>query len=95
MTLDSLGGSSLSYDKDTYRAQLVSATLDSLNGQGPTGGNAITDKQSFGAAVVSKTLDYMNSGSNTASDMAQNYSFSKDILAGYTAGKGGFADYNI
>lgn len=95
MSIDSLGGSSFGYDKQTYGAQLVTATLDRMNGQGPGGNYAITDKQSFGAAVVSKTLDYMNSGSNSSSEMAQNYSFGKDILAGYTFGKGGFADYNI
>ncbi|MHC1751783.1 hypothetical protein [Humidesulfovibrio sp.] len=95
MAIDSLGGSSFGYDKETYGAQLVTATLDRLNGQGAGDSYAITDKQSFGAAVVSKTLDYMNSGSNSSSEMAQNYSFSKDILAGYTVGKGGFADYNI
>jgi len=95
MSINSIGGASSAYDSSTFGAQVVSTTLDYMNGQGSGNNYAITDQQSFGAAVVSKTLDYMNSGSNIGSDMNQTYDFSKSVLSGYMADKGLIADYNI
>ena len=95
MSINSIGGSSSAYDSGTFGAQVVSTTLDYMNGQGSGDSYAITDKESFGAAVVSKTLDYMNSGNSHGSDMAQSYDFGKSVLSGYMADKGLIADYNI
>ncbi len=95
MSSNSIGGLSSAFDRETFGAQVVSATLDTMNGQGFGNNYAITDRESFGAAVVSKTLDYMNSGNSYGSDMNQTYDFSKSVLGGYMAGKGAIADYNI
>ena len=95
MSIDSIGGQSSAYDKSTFGAQVVSATLDTMNGQNPGNSFAITDKESFGAAVVSKTLDYMNSGNSHGSDMAQTYDFNKAILGGHAASLGAITDINI
>jgi len=95
MSNNSIGGLSSAFDSGTFGAQVVSATLDTMNGQGSNNNYAITDKDSFGAAVVSKTFDYMNSGNDSGSDMNQTYDFSKNVLGGYLAGKGSIADYNI
>jgi hypothetical protein len=95
MSIDSIGGASSAYDRSTFGAQVVSTTLDYMNGQGSGNSYAITDQQSFGAAVVSKTFDYMNSGNNYGSDMNQTYDFNKSVLSGYMADKGLIADYNI
>lgn len=95
MSIDSIGGLSTAYDKSTFGAQVVSSTLDAMNGQNSGNSFAITDKESFGAAVVSKTLDYMNSGSNSSSDMAQTYDFNKTVLGGHAASLGAVTDINI
>jgi len=94
---ETLSGTSSPTDKQSFGAQVVSSTLDTMNGQGGAGTEAtsITDKASFGAAVVTKTLDYMNSGSSHGSELAQNYDFSKNILSSYTANTGGVTDVTI
>jgi hypothetical protein len=95
MSIDSIGGGSSAYDRQTFGAQVVSATLDTMNNQGPGNSFAITDKESFGAAVVGKTLDYMNAGSSPSSDMAQTYDFNKSVLGGHAASLGAIYDVNI
>ena len=95
MSIDSIGGPSTAYDKQTFGAQVVGATLDALNNQGSGGTLPITDKESFGAAVVGKTLDYMNSGQSHGSDMAQGYDFNKSVLGGYYSGTGNLTNLNV
>lgn len=83
-------------DQQSFGSQVVSATLDTLNGQSSSSSNpAITDKESFGAAVVSKTLDYLNSGSTSSTDMAQTYEFNKSVLGGHAASLGAVTDIKI
>ncbi len=94
MTTDSLSGLSSAQIQQSISSQVVSSTLDTMNGQG-SGSAPITDKASFGAAVVSKTLDYMNSGSLPQSDMEQSYSFNKDVLGAYASGIGSLADVKV
>jgi len=95
MSIDSIGGLSTAYDKQTFGAQVVSTTLDYMNNSSSGNSFAITDKESFGAAVVGKTLDYMNAGSSHASDMAQTYDFNKSVLGGYYGGTGNITNLNI
>ncbi|EHJ48994.1 hypothetical protein DFW101_2994 [Solidesulfovibrio carbinoliphilus subsp. oakridgensis] len=96
MDASSLGSLAAAMDKQTIGAEVVSKTLDAMNGFSATSSTP-TDKQTFGAAVVGKTLEYMNSGgtgSHAASDMSQTYNFSKDVLGAYTSGVGSLADYS-
>jgi len=95
MSTDSISGMS-SYDPQSSGSQVVSSTMDTMNGQNSGSDNsAITDKASFGAAVVSKTLDYMNSGGTHNSEMAQTYDFGKNVLGGAAAGLGAVTDIKI
>lgn len=75
----SIGGvGGVGMDSQTFGAQTVSKTLDTMNNSSGTTA-APTDQQTFGAAVVSKTLDYMNAnpaGSGANAD----YEFQKDVL---------------
>lgn len=75
-------------NQESFGAQVVTGTLDTMNGQ--NGGNdpVITDKQSFGAAVVSKTLDYMNSGDMGDRGMHSGYDFQASVLGAHYSGKG-------
>jgi len=102
MSIDSIGGSqggaSTLTDSQTFGAQVVTKTLDYLNGQSSNSGMAApVDKESFGAAVVSKTLDYMNSGNQSghASDMSNTYNFQKDVLGAQATGLGAIANIKI
>jgi hypothetical protein len=83
--LTGLSAMSASFSRESFGAQVVGKTLDSLNGAS-SGESAPVDKQTFGAQVVSKTLDYMNSGSQGTNN--SDYDFQKDVLSAYTAGKG-------
>jgi hypothetical protein len=80
--------------KASFGAQVVSKSLDYMNGGGGSSSSSDlvpTDKQSFGAQVVSKTLDYMNSGqkkSGGMGSMSQMYNFNKDVLGSMMSGKG-------
>lgn len=87
MTIDplgsSLGGDFTAMDRQTFGAQVVTKTLDYMNGQGSSENSlAPVDKASIGAAVVSKTLDYMNSGNQNghAGDLGNSYEFQKEVL---------------
>lgn len=95
MTTDSISGLSSALNLQSFGSQVVSSTLDTMNGQSSSSNMNITDKDSFGAAVVGKTLDYMNSGSSHQSDMAQTYEFNKDVLGGYASGLGAVADLKV
>lgn len=84
MEIGSVGSSGLDgslWNQQTFGAQVVSETLDTMNNA--TGQAAPVDKQSFGAAVVSKTMDYMNSDpfKGSGSDMSQTYDFAKSVLS--------------
>lgn len=81
--MNGIGGGS-PFGGQTFGAQVVTATLDSMNGAS-SGQIAPTDKQSFGAAVVSKTLDYANSNQfqhrNTFGSANADYDFQKSVLS--------------
>ncbi len=96
MELTGVGSSSLSgsfMDRQTFGAQVVSETLDTMNDQG-TGTAGAYDSETFGAAVVSKTLDYMNSDPMSSS-MDQSYSFQKDVLSAPLTGAQNLVDMLI
>ncbi len=91
MSTDGIGGIG---DKQAFGAQVVTATLDAMNGVNTAQSMAPVDKQSFGAAVVKTTLDYMNSGGlggGTGSD----YDFQKKVLEGGLAAKGVMFDGKV
>ncbi len=95
MDVSGFGAMAMEMNRQTFGAQVVAKTLDTMNNAGPA--TAPTDKQSFGAAVVSKTMDYMNSGPGQSggNDMSQTYDFSKDVLSAYAAGRGALADLKV
>ena len=83
MEIGSVGSSDFStspWDQQTFGAQVVSETLDTMNDA--TAQSAAFDRETFGAAVVDKTLDYMNSDpfGSSGSDMSQTYDFAKSVL---------------
>ena len=83
-------------DKQTFGAEVVSKTLDYMNGQASSGMDfAPMDKQTFGAQVVSKTLDYMNAGNSHDNGMAQSYNFQKDVLGAYANSIGALANLKV
>lgn len=85
--------------KQTFGAQVVTSTLDTMNGMGSQSGMSagpITDKQSFGAAVVSSTLDYMNSGGpGSMSSNVGDYGFQKQVLGAAYSGASAIADMYV
>lgn len=92
MPVDAVSGlasMSSALDRQTFGAQVVSKTLDTLNGAS-SGEYAPVDKQTFGAQVVSKTLDYMNAGSQNTTNA--DYDFQTKVLGAYTAGQGALLD---
>jgi hypothetical protein len=95
MNVSGIGAMAMEMNRQTFGAQVVTKTLDTMNNAGPS--MAPTDKQSFGAAVVSKTMDYMNSepGKSSMSDMSQTYGFAKDVLGAYATGRGALADLQV
>ncbi|HDQ40032.1 MAG TPA: hypothetical protein ENN39_03255 [Desulfonatronum sp.] len=95
MDVSGIGTMAREMNRQTFGAQVVARTLDTMNNAGPSA--VPTDKQSFGAAVVSKTMDYMNSepGKSGMDDMSQTYNFAKDVLGTYAAGRGALADLQV
>ena len=95
MSSDGIGGVG---DKQAFGAQVVTATLDAMNGVNTAQSMAPVDKQSFGAAVVTTTLDYMNSGSlggGLGAGASSDYDFQKKVLEGGLAAKGLVVDNKI
>jgi hypothetical protein len=96
MPITSIAGSggTASFDRQTFGAQVVSKTLDTLNN---ASGQSVApvDKETFGAQVVSKTLDYMNSGNNYGPNNASDYGFQKSVLDAAYSGKGTMLDQMI
>jgi len=82
--LSGLGGLAVGLDRETFGAEVVSKTLDVMNGTTGQGSPAPVDKETFGAAVVGKTLDVMNAGGAGQAGMSQTYEFAKDVLSGLT-----------
>lgn len=84
-------------DQAVFGAQVVSKTLDYLNGRsGSDDSGAINSREEFGAAVVSKTLDYMNNGATSKKSggygsVSDSYNFNMDVLGSYFLGKGAIA----
>ena len=75
--------------KAEFGAQVVSKTLDLLNG-GATSSAAPTNKAEFGAQVVSKTLDMLNTGkSKKKNSITPSYETQKTILSAGLINKGG------
>ncbi len=94
MDVSGIGAMAMEMNRQTFGAQVVAKTLDTMNNAGSS--MAPTDKQSFGAAVVSKTMDYMNSGKGSGmSDMSQTYDLSKNVLGAYATGRGALADLQV
>lgn len=82
-------------DSAVYGAQVVSKTLDYLNGGSSYGTcDGGYDAQTVGASVVSKTLDYMNNG-GTKNAVTNSYNFNKDVLGAYYLGKGAVAAHSV
>ena len=91
MTTTGVGG--MGMDQQTFNAQLVNRTLDTMNNRGAT--TAPVDKASFDGALVSKTLDFMNPDSRSDKDgMSQSFNFQKDVLGAH-AGVGTIANMMI
>lgn len=88
MSIDGIG------DKQLFGAQVVTATLDAMNGVGTAQSMAPTDKQTFGAAVVKTTLDYMNSG-GLGGGKNSDYDFQTKVLEGGLAAKGVMFDGKV
>lgn len=92
--MNGIGGGS-PFGGQTFGAQVVSATLDTMNGVS-SNQLAPTDKQSFGAAVVSKTLDYGNSNQfrhgNSFGSADADYDFQKSVLGGAYSAVGSVLD---
>ncbi len=97
MSISSISGSGgfTPFDRQTFGAQVVSETLDTLNNSSSSQSMAPVDKQTFGAQVVSKTLDYMNSGSNVGPNNSSDYDFQKSVLDAAYSGKGTMLDRMI
>lgn len=95
MDVSGFGAMAMEMNRQTFGAQVVTKTLDTMNNAGPSA--APTDKQSFGAAVVSKTMEYMNSDPDKSgmNDMSQTYDFTKDVLGAYVTGRGALADLKV
>lgn len=95
MDVSGFGAMAMEMNRQTFGAQVVSKTLDTMNNVGTAA--APTDKQSFGAAVVSKTMDYMNSGPDSSGmgEMSQTYDFAKNVLGAYAGGRGALADFTV
>lgn len=93
-SISGTGGYNTSLDRQTFGAQVVSETLDTLN-NASSQSLAPVDKQTFGAQVVSKTLDYMNSGNNYGPNNSQDYNFQKSVLDAAYSGKGTIIDNMI
>lgn len=100
MNTDSLSsmGSAASYlDRQLFGAEVVSKTLNNLNGDFGSSSMSPVDRQSFGAAVVDNTLKLMNSGTGASNmgGMSQTYNFAKDVLGGYMSGVGALTDLSV
>lgn len=78
------GNGSVAVDRQTFGAQVVSGTLDALNGKSPSA-SAPVDRQSFGAAVVSGTLDAMNTDP-VSGKTDPNYEAQKKVLEAHATG---------
>ena len=84
-------------DQAVFGAQVVSTTLDYMNGG--SGSNWwCNSSEGIGAQVVSKTLDYLNSDfgksgkkSNCQGSISDSYNFNKDVLSAHYLGKGAIA----
>lgn len=92
MSTDGIGGIG---DRQAFGAQVVTATLDAMNGVNTAQSMAPVDKQSFGAAVVATTLDYMNSGGLGGGGGNSDYDFQKKVLEGGLAAKGVMIDGKV
>lgn len=91
MSTDGIGGIG---DRQAFGAQVVTATLDAMNGVNTAQSMAPVDKQTFGAAVVKTTLDYMNSG-GLGGGANSDYDFQKKVLEGGLAAKGVMLDGKV
>jgi hypothetical protein len=95
------GGSSMSTygdlntygDNQTTGAQVVSSTLDLINGSGDSLDlGSITDNKTFGAAVVIKTFDYLNDKKDNGGSSHSLLDLNKNVLGAYYGTKGGITN---
>lgn len=82
------GNGAVALDRQSFGAQVVTRTLDTLNGASPSA-PAPVGRQGFGAAVVAGTLDALNvnqAGGKGAAQTASDFDMQKKVLGAHATG---------